>query len=48
MEWGKEAGGRIAAKTVIRVFKEIFGTYNMADHPSYFSGKHFRLQTGKF
>lgn len=45
---GKEAGGRIAAKTVIRVFKEIFGTYNMADHPSYFSGKHFRLQTGKF
>lgn len=25
---GKEAGGRIAAKTVIRVFKEIFGTKN--------------------
>lgn len=39
---GKEAGGRIAAKTVIRVFKEIFGTYNMADHPSYFFRKAFQ------
>ena len=39
---GKEAGGRIAAKTVIRVFKEIFETYNMADHPSYFFKKAFQ------
>ena len=36
---GKEAGGRIAAKTVIRVLKEIFGTYNMADPPFLFFQK---------
>ena len=39
---GKEAGGRIAAKTVIRVFKETFEAYNMADHPSYFFRKAFQ------
>lgn len=39
---GKEAGGRIAAKTVIRVFQEIFGEYNMFDHPSYFFRKAFQ------
>lgn len=39
---GKEAGGRIAAKTVIRVFQEIFGEYNMLDHPSYFFRKAFQ------
>lgn len=38
---GREAGGRIAAKTVIRVFQEIFDTYNMLDHPSYFFQKGF-------
>lgn len=39
---GKEEGGRIAAKTVIRVFQEIFEVYNMADHPSYFFKKAFQ------
>lgn len=38
---GREAGGRIAAKTVIQVFQEIFDTYNMLDHPSYFFQKGF-------
>lgn len=36
---GKEAGGRIAAKTVIRVFREMFAEYNMLDHPIYFFRK---------
>lgn len=39
---GKDAGGRIAAKTVIRVFEELFGTYSMPDHPSYFFRKAFQ------
>lgn len=39
---GKEAGGRIAAKTAVGVFRELFGEYNMLDHPSYFFGKAFR------
>ena len=39
---GKESGGRIAAKTVIQVFREIFDTYNMLDHPSYFFQKCFQ------
>lgn len=38
---GKEAGGRIAAKTVIRVFMETFAEYNMLDHPTYFFRKAF-------
>ncbi len=40
---GKDAGGRIAAKTVIRVFQEVFAEYNMLDHPSYFFQKTFLL-----
>ena len=39
---GKDAGGRIAAKTVIRVFQEVFAEYNMLDHPSYFFQKTFQ------
>ena len=39
---GKNAGGRIAAKTVVKVFQEIFGAYNMLDHPSYFFQKGFQ------
>lgn len=38
---GKDAGGRIAAKTVVRVFVELFGEYNMLDNPSYFFRKAF-------
>lgn len=44
---GKDAGGRIAAKTVIRVFEELFGTYNMLDHPSYFFRKAFQTANGE-
>lgn len=39
---GREAGGRIAAKTVISVFQKIFREYNMLDHPSYFFQKTFQ------
>ena len=39
---GKEAGGRIAAKTVVRVFQEVFREYNILDHPSYFFRKAFQ------
>lgn len=39
---GREAGGRIASKTVIRVFQETFREYNMLDHPSYFFQKTFQ------
>lgn len=33
---GREAGGRIAAKTVIRVFEESFADYSFVDPPIYF------------
>lgn len=38
---GREAGGRIAAKTVIHIFEAIFAEYNMLDHPTYFFRKAF-------
>ena len=45
---GKEAGGRIAAKTVIRVLKKFLEHITWRITLPIFSGKHFRLQTGKF
>lgn len=39
---GRNAGGKIAAKTVVRVFLELLQAYNAADHPSYFFGKAFK------
>ncbi len=38
---GKEAGGRIASKTVIQAFQETFEEYNMLDYPSYYFKKAF-------
>ena len=45
---GKEAGGRIAAKTVIRVLKKFLEHITWRITLPIFSEKHFRLQTGKF
>lgn len=39
---GKEIGGKIASRTVIHVFQELFEEYNMLDHPSYFFQKAFQ------
>lgn len=39
---GKELGGKIAAKKVIEVLRELFQEYNALDHPVYFFQKAFQ------
>lgn len=38
---GKEIGGKIASRTAVGVFTELFEEYNALDHPSYFFQKAF-------
>ena len=45
---GKEAGGRIAAKTVIRVLKKFLKRTTWQTTRPIFLRKRFRRQTGKF
>lgn len=39
---GKGMGGKLASKTAVKVFRELFLDYNALDHPSYFFQKAFQ------